>query len=199
MTTTKAMTVVTRESEYEGGRYAGQQTYWCHAGRYEQAGKALRRLVPTEGSVDQPKKNPRLEKFRKASNCYYDLYNNGLGNRAGEFGKVFGIRSSMYKFRVGRYDSRFDQHMYDLVEAEMSVIIAEAAAEQGIDLETGESLKAKAQTSWCPTGKVGKSLVTGEATFEMGEVDADGRWTGCRRWMSMTASHDVSEVVEQNA
>jgi hypothetical protein len=192
--TTKAMTVVTRMSEYEDGRYSAGLTYWSGKGRYEKAGKALQKMIPASGSVDQPKKNPRLEKFRKASNCYYDLYNNGLGNRAGEFSKVFGIRSSIYKYRDGRYGHSYERHMYDLVEAEMSAIIAEAAAEQGIDLETGESLKPESKSAWYPTGKVGKSLVTGESTFEMGEVDAEGRWTGSRMWVSMTASHDVHEV-----
>jgi hypothetical protein len=193
--TIKTLTVVTRESEYEDGRYSSGNTYWGQQGRYEKAGKALQALVPAVGSVDEPKQNPRLEKFRKASNCYYDLYNNGLGNRASEFSKVFGIRSSQYRYKNGRYGYDFERYLYDLVEAEMSVIIAEAAAEQGIDLETGESLKPAVQTRWAPTGKVGRSLITGRETCEWGEVDADGRWTGSRLWMSV----DGSETVEVNA
>ena len=67
-------------------------TYWENKGRYQAKADALRERVPVFGSATNAKtSNKHLEKFRKASNCYYDLYNNGLGNRAREFSTLFRI------------------------------------------------------------------------------------------------------------
>lgn len=104
-------------------------TYWNHEGKYQKTANELQKKIPDSGSVNEPNKNKALEKFRKASNCYYDLYNNGLCNRATEFRQVFDIKSSMY----GGYP-RFADHMYDLVEQKMNEIVKQAAEEQNIDL-----------------------------------------------------------------
>lgn len=112
-------------------------TYWNGAGTYMETANQLQQLIPAEGAVENPRKNPKLEKFRKAVNCYYDLYNNGLCNRASQFSKVFGIRSSAYKERgYGSYSNR----MYELVEEVMDDIVADAAMEQGIALSTQQVL-----------------------------------------------------------
>ena len=37
---------------------------------------------PSAGEVEDKKNNPAMEKFRKAQNVVYDIFNNGLGNRA---------------------------------------------------------------------------------------------------------------------
>lgn len=89
----------------------------------------LEALIPSEGEVDEPRKNKALEKFRKACNCYYDHYNNGLCNRASEFREVFGIASTKYKEKVGRYSSFVDE-LYDRVETVMDEIILNAVKEQ---------------------------------------------------------------------
>lgn len=89
----------------------------------------LQQLIPAEGSVAQPRRNPALERLRRAANCYYDLYNNGLINRAAEFARVFGIRSSLYRRRWGR---GHHAELYQLTEQRMLEIIAQAAAEQRI-------------------------------------------------------------------
>ena len=73
-----------------------KNTYWGNQGKYQKSTKKLHKRTPPRGSVNQPRKNRWLEKFRKATNCYYDLYNNGLCNRANEFRLVFGIASSKY-------------------------------------------------------------------------------------------------------
>lgn len=78
----------------------------------------LHSLIPAAGEVPDKKKNKALEKFRKASNCYYDLYNNGLCNRAAEFYKVFGFSGL--------------QSDAPRIEERMNQIVKEAAAEQGI-------------------------------------------------------------------
>jgi hypothetical protein len=67
-------------------------TYWEEKGTYQTQAEELQALLPYSGEVDKGKTtNKALERFRKAQNCYYDLYNNGLGNRAREFSILFRI------------------------------------------------------------------------------------------------------------
>ena len=101
-------------------------TYWNHSGKHQAKVSLLEKLIPDSGSVNNPRKNPKLEQFRKASNCYYDLYNNGLYNRKSEFRQVFGIPSTHYK--LGKHG--FVQSLYDLTERRMDEIILEAFEEQ---------------------------------------------------------------------
>lgn len=108
----------------------GNNTYWNSNGRYQAAIKALEARIPAEGSVDKPRQNRALELFRKASNCYYDLYNNGLCNRAREFRAVFGIASGRY----GSYREDYSDRLFDLTESAMDEIIVKAAIEQGLGL-----------------------------------------------------------------
>jgi hypothetical protein len=107
-----------------------KHTYWSHNGTFQTAGDLLNKLIPEEGSVLQPRKNRALEKFRKASNAYYDLYNNGLCNRAQEFRTVFGISSSHYKTRWLRMS--FMSDIYVDTERVMDDIVMAAAEEQGL-------------------------------------------------------------------
>jgi len=108
-----------------------KNTYWSNNGTFQTAGDALNKLIPEEGSVDRPRKNPKLEKFRKACNAYHDLYNNGLGNRAQDFRTVFGIASSQHKRKHGRGAS-FTPSLYRMTEEVMDLIVIAAAEEQGI-------------------------------------------------------------------
>ena len=49
-------------------------------------------LIPTSGSCESPRsKNKHLDRFRRAANLGYDLFNNGLMNRRSEFKKFFGF------------------------------------------------------------------------------------------------------------
>lgn len=116
-----------------------ENTYWNRKGRYQVAVDLLRELIPAEGSVAEPKKNKALEKFRIASNCYYDLYNNGLCNRASQFSKVFSIRFSSYREPWRPYGG-FNACLYEKTELAMDQIIESAAAEQGLALLTVEML-----------------------------------------------------------
>lgn len=102
-----------------------ENTYWNGEGKHQVIADTLRSLIPTEGSVPHPRKNKALEKFRKASNCYYDLHNNGLMNRADEFRRVFGIQSSRFRCHRG-----FDDDLYQKVEEKMDEIIEAAYEEQ---------------------------------------------------------------------
>lgn len=100
-------------------------SYWNHNGKFEAAAKQLRTLIPIEGPVTLSRStNKALEKFRKACNCYYDLYNNGLCNRRAEFRRVFGINSNNYRV-AGQ-----DKYLYSAVELVMDEIVQAAAIEQ---------------------------------------------------------------------
>lgn len=123
-------------------------TYWCQKGKHEALDKELRKLVPSYGKVENADSNPALEKYRVASNCYYDLYNNGLGNRAEEFISAFGFCAialveeghddcddfSGHEHRDHPID--LTQEVIDRTESEMDKIIIAAAHEQHI----GETL-----------------------------------------------------------
>ena len=108
-----------------------KQTYWNNSGKYEAALRALEARVPISGSVPNARVHRALEKFRKAANCYHDLYNNNLGNRAREFSKVFGIRSSHY---IRGWDGKFHENLYEKVEIAMDDFIVAAVWEQGLPL-----------------------------------------------------------------
>lgn len=100
-------------------------TYWADKGKYPQTLEALQTLVPEAGEVKDAENKPALEQFRIASNCYYDLYNNGLCNRGDEFEEVFG-------FAGPDYHDELTQEVVDRTEDAMNRIIVAAAQEQGI-------------------------------------------------------------------
>ena len=107
-----------------------KNSYWSNTGKYQAAIEQLHALIPVEGSVPAARgKNAKLEQFRKAMNCYYDLYNNGLGNRVREFSFVF-FPSSKHKLRAGGYTD----YLYTRVEEMMDKIVLAAAKEQGIEV-----------------------------------------------------------------
>jgi len=110
------------------------KTYWGSDGKYQNDVDKLHALIPSFGSVANPRRNRHLEKFRKASGCYYDLYNNGLGNRANEFRQVFGIASSHYMWRT-RYGKDFGQDLVIKTEEAMDKLIELAMNEQGLALK----------------------------------------------------------------
>ena len=106
-------------------------TYWNKSGTHEKLGKQLQRMIPVSGAVINPRKNPKLEKFRKAQNCYHDLYNNGFGNRLTECREVFGFAASPFK-QPWRGYGYFDNILYSKVELSLDGIILAAAKEQNL-------------------------------------------------------------------
>jgi hypothetical protein len=113
------------------------QSFWNNDSDLQDIADQLVLMVPDMGPVEQPRKNKALERFRRASNCYYDLYNNGLCNRGPEFRRLFKVRvSDFYKYSYGlrgRYrDIDFDRIM-PVVEPIMRNIVMAAAREQGIE------------------------------------------------------------------
>ena len=90
-------------------------------------------MLPLMGSVENPRStNKQLEKFRKAQNVIYDLFNNGLCNRRTEYRNMFGevplpgIRQQNYISNI-----RWEQ-IEEEVEVNFTPIILEAAKEQGL-------------------------------------------------------------------
>lgn len=119
-----------------------ENTYWAGKGKHQAAVEKLQALIPATGTVAQPYKNKALERFRKAQNAYYRLYNDGDFN-SGK-GRMFGVehisRFSTRKFYTGyngRMQSYHDwaQGLYDEVEVGINKIIEAACAEQGIELK----------------------------------------------------------------
>lgn len=111
--------------DYGYGKGDYSKTYWCSRGNHENLGDLIDKLIPPAGEVENKGKNRSLERYRKARNCYYDLYNNGLGNRASEFNKVFGF---------GFYNEMkwkgLTQKMIDRTEQRMDQFIQRAFKEQ---------------------------------------------------------------------
>jgi len=98
---------------------------------FEDLQEKLDALIPMMGKVEFSRsKNKKLEKFRVASNLIYDLFNNGLMNRASHFRQFFGF--SVYKSRYqGITQSQFKNYSEQL-EPILTDIMQEAAIEQGI-------------------------------------------------------------------
>jgi len=94
-------------------------------------------IFPSVGEVSNKKKYPSLEKFRKAQNVVYDIFNNGLGNRGRQL-RVLGLKKHQlaleewcrYSGRLIR-ESNWDQ-INEIVEAAFTPIVLAAAQEQGI-------------------------------------------------------------------
>lgn len=93
----------------------------------------LNDLVPAQGRCENPmSKNKHLERFRKASNLTYDLFNNGLGNRRSEFNAFFGFLPLPSPRHCDYISStRWDQ-IEEKMETLITPIILAAAKEQGV-------------------------------------------------------------------
>lgn len=108
-----------------------EQTYWNSNGSFQKTADKLRELVPAMGECENARTtNKNLDKFRRASNCYYDLYNNGLCNRAAEFRQVFGFGGT--KISKSHYRN---ETLINELETKMNIIILAAAYEQRIVVE----------------------------------------------------------------
>lgn len=109
--------------------YAAHCTYWNHKGLLQPLYEQLNALIPGSGACANPRStNKHLDRMRRAANCMYDLYNNGLCNRQAQFNRVFDITSSHY----GSYRYGFESAVYVQAERKMNEYIALAAQEQGL-------------------------------------------------------------------
>jgi hypothetical protein len=112
-----------------------ENTYWNRKGNYENLVAELNKLVPVMGEI-AGSKNRKLEKFRKASNAYYDIFNNGGCNRGAQIRAIFGFgMTTMSEVHRDAYGNRRKYHwnaIHAIVEPIMDKIILAAAKEQDI-------------------------------------------------------------------
>ena len=104
---------------------------WGVNSGFETVREQLNELIPVEGACENPRtKNKALDKFRRAQNAAYDLFNNGLCNKRGLFKQLFGFAPTQ---RDTSYATRMQwSHWEDRVEEVLTPIIIAAALEQGI-------------------------------------------------------------------
>lgn len=93
-------------------------------------------IFPGTGEVPDKKNNPSLEKFRRAQNVVYDIFNNGLCNRAYECRFALnGLKKSNLNlpewWGSTYYEGQWDQ-VNEEVEKKFTPIVMEAAKEQGL-------------------------------------------------------------------
>lgn len=102
--------------------------YWNSNGKYQELGDKLMELIPDIDEVENPEDNPKLERFRKLVNAYYDLYNNGGGNE--------NRRASYYFPQAVSFAKNDDwDSCYEITEPIMDEAILEASEEQGVNDE----------------------------------------------------------------
>ena len=104
----------------------------------EQVYNVLDEMVPFEGPVRNVNKNKALEKFRKATNVVYDIFNNGLGNK-GKSLKVLGLKKyelPLEEYRGGELLMRANwERITEIVTPIYERILLDAVKEQGIQCE----------------------------------------------------------------
>ena len=116
---------------YKGFQEEMFQNPWGVNVGFKDLSDKLCELLPFEGKCENPmSKNKNLEKFRRAQNAAYDLFNNGLGNKRGLFKNIYG-------WSVGPRDTYNASvmtwtHWENMVEEVLTPIIIAAAKEQGI-------------------------------------------------------------------
>ena len=116
---------------YKGYQEEMFQNPWGVNVGFKHLSDKLNELLPFEGRCEFPNsKNKNLEKFRRAQNAAYDLFNNGLGNKRSLFKNIYG-------WSVGPKDTCYASkmtlsHWEDMVEKVLTPIIIAAAKEQGV-------------------------------------------------------------------
>jgi hypothetical protein len=107
------------------------KSYWDNTGKFQQQADILQKLLPDSGPCPNVTQNEALDLFRRACNCYYDLYNNGLCNKAQQFAALFRISGVPAEIRSRRglsTDLSLDTMM--AIEARMDQLITNAVMEQ---------------------------------------------------------------------
>lgn len=108
--------------------------YWESNGSHQELADQLELLIPTSGSVEDVDGNPELENFRRAGNAYYDIFNNGGGNRDDDITDFFGPRAiALLSDHAEELTTEFPaQKLYRITEPRMDRIVLAAAKEQGL-------------------------------------------------------------------
>lgn len=109
-----------------------ENTYWGSSRKYTELSRKLSALVPFEGEC--PSDKPKLERFRKASNAYYNLYNNGL---VSDFSRIFKVHGSTLVPRSRFAPTPKDEVTTPVIqqaEEVMDRIVIAAAKEAGLEI-----------------------------------------------------------------
>jgi len=104
---------------------------WGVNSGFEHLANKLTEMLPAQGACENARStNKHLDKFRRAQNAVYDLFNNGLGNKRGLFVNIFGWAPT----QRSTWDASRMQWAYweDRVEEDFTPIIINAAKEQGL-------------------------------------------------------------------
>lgn len=105
-----------------------ENTYWNGTGAWQDLSEKLEEFVPAMG----PCENKKVERFRKAANAYYDIFNNGGWNRGHSIGKFFpGVMQEMREAERYRVQPNWD-FIYRITEPKMDEIILETAKKVGL-------------------------------------------------------------------
>jgi hypothetical protein len=107
------------------------QSYWYRSGKYQQLAEALQSRIPMQGEIENKDENPCLEEFRRVSNQYYDLFNNGLHNQPYHFKRRFGV-TVVEARSILRVGGILECDILRTIEASVDKFILEAATEQGL-------------------------------------------------------------------
>ena len=108
---------------------------WATNEGFVELREKLNDLVPSQGRCEfSQSKNKHLDRFRRAQNLLYDLFNNGLMNRRQEFRKFFGF----VPLPSPRYYSHITATRWEQIEDQMEPIFTnimqDAAREQGVTI-----------------------------------------------------------------
>ena len=116
---------------YKGFQEKMFQNPWGVNEGFKHLQEKLDELLPLMGRCEFPNsKNKALDKFRRAQNAAYDLFNNGLCNQRGLFKKIYGWSVGYREASYAHKDTW--THWEDRVEEVLTPIILEAAKEQGV-------------------------------------------------------------------
>ena len=116
----------------------GQNTYWEEKGLHQEMANELNLLIPFMRSVENKRYRKKLERYRKAANAYYDIFNNGGYNMGREIGATFGALSDLIKLEDW-------EAVYEIVEPIMHKIIVEAYLAERHHIDLVKQLKANEQ------------------------------------------------------
>ena len=116
---------------YEGYQEKLFSNTWGMNQGFSHLNNNLNDLLPLEGRCEFPNsKNKALDKFRRAQNAAYDLFNNGLCNKRSLFQNIYGWSVGV---RDTSYATKMQWSMWeDRVEEVLTPIMLEAAREQGV-------------------------------------------------------------------
>ena len=116
---------------YKGYQFKLFSNSWGINSGFQKLADELHNLIPAAGKCEfSQSKNKHLDKFRRASNAAYDLFNNGICNKRGLFNNIYGFAPTQRDVYYSNKDTW--SHWEDMVEKVMTPIIQAAAKEQRV-------------------------------------------------------------------